>query len=142
MSQVVFQDGKRKKRLFFPFFPARKKFFTLFMKKKLELSSFRCIVLMLWFAPADPGTKTTDRAAGRIRSCRKTARPFEADDCGTANNAVHAIGRSGACGVVLHLYAGNEARDTARNKQEPADGGSRPRHHDTTNESDTWRQTE
>ena len=73
---------------------------------------------------------------------QETARPFEADDCGTADNAVRAIGRSGACGVVLHLCAGNAVRDAAWNEQETADGGSRPRHYDTTNESDTWRQTE
>ena len=39
---------------------------------------------------------------------QETARPFEADGCGTARNAVRATGRSGACGVVLLLYPGKQ----------------------------------
>ena len=52
---------------------------------------------------ADPGTKTTDRAAGRASGHAGNRQTFEADDCGTVAKAVRAIGRSGACGVVLHL---------------------------------------
>ena len=52
---------------------------------------------------ADPGTKTTDAPQKAPPVMQETARPFEADDCGTATNAVRAIGRSGACGVLLHL---------------------------------------
>ena len=74
---------------------------------------------------------------------QETARPFEADGRGTARNAVRATGRSGACGVVLLLYPGDKARDTARIEQE--NRGRRkppPASRDNTNETDTWRQTE
>ena len=60
MPRRIFQGWKREKHLFFGFFRACRKFFPLFIKKKLELSFFRCILLMPWSAFADPGTKTTD----------------------------------------------------------------------------------
>ena len=47
--------------------------------------------------------KDDGRAAKAHPVMQEAARPFEADDCGTATNAVRAIGRSGACGVLLHL---------------------------------------
>ena len=77
MPLRIFQEEKREKRPIFRFFRGKWKIFPLFIKKKLELSFFRCILLMPWSAFADPGTKTTDAPQKRIRSCRKPPDPLK-----------------------------------------------------------------